>query len=434
MALSGWVIASAVFVIILMLTIGIGWWIRNNRVPSPVPPNIYSAPLVWGTPTAGPNPKKNVCQLYEFPTSLVPTTSIAIPGAPTYNSLILDNLNGELTYPDCLDSDQLLARQVKHTCTAPNGVISGAITRCTLLEGGTTGLGGSEIYYTNTGCFKVGPCAGQLSLVSVNYQGPNITPNHCIDTGGRGGIEPLNPHVTVQVCDPSKKTQLLRITRIDIGQNPNSLQPGQGQNGLIAQILDRETGLCLLPDTAYDNSYYDPSSVGCTGNVERYLGLGLRMGTCTGGEFPGYVWALLPSMSYCGITGGCSSCTGCPGCHRITNTNNCTGCAGCTGTEAMATPQQIAYVGNLDLTKIPKTTYNGLSGSSAVYQWLAENNALSIFYGGTGPTAVLLPLNADITSCTVKPFTSQYINIPLYNTITSQQVCIQNGTPNCSGF
>ncbi len=430
-----WLMIIAIFILILGIIFGLGWWFRNNP-PPPAPPNKYSEPLVWSTPVKGPNPEKNFCQLYQFPTVVADIEGIptAIPGTPNFNSDVLNNLKGRAFYPSCLDTDQIMAQQVSHTCTGPNGVLDDSITRCFLLNGGITGIGGSESYFTNSGCFNVAPCAGQVSLVSINFQAPTISNINCLQNHGTGGT------VTMESCDPSISEQLFRVTRINPGENPNSLQPGKGQNGLIAQIFDRSTGLCLVPGnvtttTIYNPNYLTPIDSSCTGASEQFSGTNLVLGQCTGGVFPGYLWALIPSVSYCSVTGGCPGCTGCNDCHRILGSNSCTGCFGCTGNASMTTPPQIVYIGNLNINDIPigTTGYHGLTGSSAIIQWLIDNKAQSLYYGGEGQGLILKDIGTDVQMCSQKPFVSQYLNLTTYNTISREEVCI-NTEINCVGL
>ena len=443
MSFSAWLIAGSIFIIILTIALGIGWWIRNNDRPTPAPPNKYSAPLVWGKATAGPNPAKNTCQLYQFPTAIADVDGVptAIPGTPTFDANILNGLTGRANYPLCLDSDQVMAQQVQHTCTAPNGVVDGSITRCFLLSGGTTGLGGTEVFYTDSECFNVPPCAGELSLVSVNFQAPTVDDIFCIQQSGTGA------NATMQPCNPSIPNQLFRITRINPGQNPNALQPGQGQNGLLAQILDRDSGLCLVAGnatttTTYNPAYLTPIDSGCSGPEQTLSGTNVILGPCTGstGLAPGYVWVLLPSLPYCPIVGNpCSGCGGCVGCNRVLGTTTCAGCQGCNGTAPLPTPPQIVYIGNLPFNEIPvgPTGYQGLTGSSAVVKWLIDNNAESLYYGGAGNGLILRPLGTDVAICEQKPYTSQYLNLTTYNTISTEEVCLAEGTlgtPNCIGL
>lgn len=433
---SSWLMLVSVFILILGIIFGFGWWYRNNIIPPPAPPNKYSEPLVWSTPQKGPDPKKNFCQLYQFPTIVTDIEGIptAIPGTPTFNPNVLFKLQGKASYPSCLDNDQVMAQQVSHTCTGPNGVLDDSITRCFLINGGITVLGGSESYFTNSGCFNVAPCLGQVSLVSINFQAPTISNINCIQNHGTGN------NVTMESCNPGIIEQLFRVTRINPGENPNTPQPGKGQNGLFSQIFDRTTGLCLVPGnvtttTTYDPNYLTPIDSSCTGPPEQVSGTNLVLGQCTGGVFPGYVWALLPSVSYCSVTGGCGGCTGCNGCRRILGSNNCTGCVDCSGNESSTTSPQIVYIGNLNINDIPlgPTGYNGLTGSSAIIQWFIDNKAQSLYYGGQGTGLILKDIGTDYQICSQKPFISQYLNLTTYNTLIAQEVCI-NTSLNCVGL
>lgn len=439
MSFASWLTIAFVFLIIISIAIGIGWWIRNNSNPPPAPPNKFSAPLVWGKPFPGPNPAKNFCQLYQFPTSevVIDNVKTVVPGNPTFNPLILDDLNGVVEYPLCLDPDQIMAQQLQHTCTAPIAVVDGAITRCFLLEGGTTGLGGNESFYTNSGCPNLPPCAGQLSLVSLNFQVPLNPDIFCLQSNGTGNNISINP------CDPTKPNQLFRVTRVNPGQNPNSLKPGQGQNGIIAQILDRNSGLCVVPGNSAATTIFNPAYLGtsgCSGPETPISGQNIILSACTGGPFPGYVWALLPSVIYCSIPGGCTSCTGCAGCTQIQGSNFCAGCAGCTGSNNLITPPQIINIADLDLSTFPTgmTAYFGLTGSSAIVQWLIDNDANLLLWGGAGNTPIIATgIGLDRTRCGDKAFNAQYINLTVYNTIIEESVCFADGTlgtPSCTAL
>lgn len=447
MSFSSWLLAAAAFIVILTIALAIGWGIRNNSIPTPAPPNTLSAPLVWSVPIPGPNPSKNTCQLYEFPTGVLRSggVSIAVPGNPTFNALLLDHLQGVSTIPGCLDPDQILAQQVQHGCTAPIGVVDGAITRCFLIDGGTTGLGGSEVFYSNTNCLNISACPGVLSLVSLNFQSPSNPDIFCIQDNGSGR------NATMDFCTPINTNQLFRVTRTNPGQNPNSLKPGQGQNGLIAQILDRNTGLCLVAGHSTTSSIYDPTYSGCTGSQQTFSGTNVVMGPCTGGIYPGYLWALIPSIPYCGVPGGCFGCTGCPPsvCMRCPGGNSCGDgssacnavvCSGtggsCHGNAITTTPPQIVYIGNLDITQAPigNTGYAGLTGTNALIKWLIDNKAESLYYGGAGDGLILRQFGTDIAkttaSCSLgdQGFVAQYMNLPAYNTISSLAVCLAEGT------
>ncbi|CAH6418996.1 Hypothetical protein HVR_LOCUS183 [uncultured virus] len=441
MSLSGWLIAAAIFIIILLIALGVGWWLRNNSHPAPAPPNAYIAPLGWGQQTQGPNFPQNTCLLYEFPTAEVElgTGTVFMPGTPTFNPNILNGMSGS---PDftvvCLDPDQILAQQVQHTCTAPLGVVNEQITRCILINGGTTGLGGNEIYYSDSACPAIPACPGELSVISLNFQAPT-TPIYCIQNNGTGA------NVTMVPCDPASSNQLFRVTRTNPGQNPDTLQPSQAQNGFLTQILDRETGLCVVPGTGSSITVFNPNSVtGCSGSSQSISGTNIILGSCTGGEFPGYVWALLPTVPFCSNPSGCTACSGCVGCQQLPQTNTCGGCTGCVGSPILGIPQQVVYVGNLDFSTFPSGPYKGLTGDSAAVQWLIDNEAVSMYYGGDATVnpggnnnVVLFPMGRDVTYCPDIPFVAQYLGISAYNTISLETACYAAGTlgtPSCVGF
>lgn len=423
MSFSGWIVSIFIFIIIMTIAIGIGWWIRNNSKPNPVPPNKYSAPLGWGKVTAGPDPAKNICQLYTFPTAIVnigdPPIPTVFPGTPTFNSKILDSLSGITGYIECLDSDQIMAQQVQHTCIAPVGVVNGQITKCDLINGGTTGLGGIEVFYTNSNCSKIPLCAGELSLLSLNFGAPT-TPIKCIKNNGQGNI------VTMEDCDPSDSNQLFRITRINPGQNPSSLKPNQGQNGFFAQILDRNTGLCLQPSNMNENSIFDPKTTpnpDCTaGSGTSFSGLTLTFDSCTGttgttgttglgSGFPGYNWAFIESVQYCDNPDGC--------------------------TNISITPPQIIYANDLNFSTFPTNGYKGLTGASANILWLLDNDAKALYYGGKEFPILRNKIGTDVNVvCSDFGYTAQYMNLNIYNIISEESVCFATDKPltDCIGL
>lgn len=443
MSFGGWLIAASIFIIIIFIALGIGWWLRNHNNPNTPITDPYQAPLVWSNDVPGPDFPRNTCLLYEFPTEEINLGSgnIFLPGNPTFNPLILNGTTGSNDINrTCLDPDQILAQQVQHTCTAPQGVVNGQITRCLLINGGTTGLGGSEIFYSDSNCPAIPACPGELSLVSLNFEAPT-TPIFCMQNNDVGN------DITMSACNPSSSNQLFRITRTNPGQNPNALQANQPQNGLLTQILDRNTGLCVIPGTGTTTTIYNPNSVpGCTGDNQNISGTNVILGTCTGGEFPGYVWALVPSVEYCSNPSGCVTCSGCIGCEQVAQTNTCAGCNGCVGSPILITPQQIVYIGNLDFSTFPSgnTGYMGLTGDSAVIQWLIDNNAQALYYGGDATVTsggnnniILAPMGIDATYCPDKPFIAQYMGLSVYNTISQESACFASGTlgdQSCFGF
>lgn len=439
MGVVSWIIAISVFIIIIIIALGIGWWVRNHSTAqlaaaASQTPTKYSTPLGWGPQSPSADPTVNVCLTYEFPTAVVDIggKNTIVPGNPTFNYQTLIGLTGMRGIPNCLDADQIIAQQVTHTCIGPAGVVDGSISRCDLIAGGTTGLGGSEIYYSNSGCPAIPPCAGQLAAVSLNYQAPAI-PFYCLNNNGTGN------NASMVTCDPSQPSQIFRITRTEPGQNPNSVIPGLAQNGLMAQIYDRNSGMCLVPGTGTVDMNFDSSSVpGCGSGIVSFAGTPVNFGQCTGGAFPGYVWAFIPAASYCPFVGGCKGCTG--PCNSIPVNGVCVGnvgTTGCTGYVATISPPQIAYLPVKDFSTFPSgnTGYMGITGTSAQILWLKDNGAQTLFYGGdtNTPNPILLPgIGTDSSNCAVAGFRSQYLNLTNYNTISAQKVCTQNGVvQNC---
>lgn len=445
MAVNHWIIAGAIFIIVIFLTLGIGWWLRNH--PQPPPLNKYSAPLTWGSVTPGPDSDKNLCQLYTFPASNI--NGKIFPGNPTFNTLILDSMTGiplDNVNSVCTDVDQLYAGEVQHSCTGPLGVIDGQISLCRLLTGGVTGLGGTEVFYANSFCPAQIPCAGQLAVVALNYHPGPDTPLNCIQNSDQGPI--------MNTCDPSNPDQLFRVTRTAIGVNPATLTTTSPQNGLLAQIYDRTTGLCLGLGSGTETTLYSPpTTISCSGTTGTNLFSGPQviLSTCTGNAgstgapFPGYNWALFPSMRYCSYPGGgCGGqCSGtCNQCYQVFNANACTGppdCYDCNGYPYLITPPQISYIADINIDQLPygvDASYAGLSGSNATVQWLIDNNVKSLYYGGVDQGFILKPFGLNSNWCPDTPFASQYINIATYNTISQENICYAEGitSSNCINF
>src|SRR3989338_2829442 len=189
MSFAGWLIGVSIFVIILAITFGIAWSIRNQVTPaSGFLVDRLANPVIWTDPFPGPNPDKNLCQVYTFPTYLYAgsglTAGTVIPGTPTLNSTELNELNGFTGPFTCIDSDQIAARQVTHNCIAPKGVINEQLTTCRLLNGGFTGLGGSETFFTPCPGVGAKPCPGQIAAVSINFQAPDQSDIYCIQGHG----------------------------------------------------------------------------------------------------------------------------------------------------------------------------------------------------------------------------------------------------------
>lgn len=429
---STWLAVIMIFITIVSVAVAIGWYIRNTRTSTvPTPPAVegYTEPLVWGGVTAGPNPGKNYCQIYTFPAKF--ENSVAYIGAPTLNADILDGMTG-ITLPaerTCVDVDEIAAQQLQHTCVAPRGVADNSVVRCITAEGETVSLGATESYYSSKNC-SVSQCPGQLSLVALNFHGPGA-PMYCL---AKNGSNPTGEMVMLP-CDPTDKNQLFRITRTNPGQDPKTLT-GVTQSGMLAQIYDRETDLCVVAGTGTATFTYYPRFLqgidsSCDSDPINFTGGFPVLGSCTGGPYPGYLWAFSPSISYCGVTAGCSGCTG--GATRESESNQC--CIGppslgvCEpefGYEAFSTPQQIYYIGDV----YDKLSVTGTSDQ--LFSEILQYNVPRLYFGGVGSSGQqgwvsLLGASEnffDTSTCEGLSATSQYINLLLYNTLIQEEPCV----------
>lgn len=367
---------------------------------------------VWAQSSPSSDSNKNTCQLYEFPTSSEEISKDiyqAIPGNPTLNLNVLNNMTGSTNIPSCLDSDQILARQEVHTCSSPTGIGSNVIYACYGQDGKVYQPGETETFYNSSSCGKINSCPGMLALISVNFQVPSRKNIYCLtkETSGETGM------IGVTTCNPGDTNQVFKVILTNPGLDPSSFTgPNQGINGILGKIMDRETGLCLSLSDKTGEGEYDPSSVDCSGSKKHYHGKLLSLTGCTGGPYPGFTWAFLPSLAYC-TTG-----------------------ATCSKSKTKYTPQQVVFLGDLDYEKIPLSgKYKGQTGSSAIVNWLLDNNAQAIYFGGEKDVIALSPIGKDYTECKDKPLTIQLLDLRNYNTISSLQACVADGGfVNCYPF
>lgn len=411
----GWLLYVIILGLIIFIVLGLLWWYwRKRQEATQKPPPPQTAPYVWGQATASDSSPANTCQMYQFPPITV--NGQVAPGTPTLNYSSLSSLHGTSNIPVCLDVDQIVAQQVQHTCRPLVPGLTGP-TICYEFNGGTTGPGGIEVFYmslTNTsgsaegstgppvGCATVPACPGSLSVISVNYQAPGSPPN-CLVNNGPGALISMAP------CNIAASDQIFRITRANPGQTV--VAPGTPQTGLMAQFLDRNTGLCIVPSSTTQTLIN-----GCP-PVSHITGQGLTMGPCGGAT---------------GVTGptGVTGSTGPTGSFNngfdwilIPNLQSANG---------TVSPQQIAYVDGLSIT--------GLTGGTSetdIINWLQQNNVQTMWTTGVAPTQVILqPFRTDLTNCTDSFATAQYLNYSIYNTLIQYAACTQNGQTEaaCLGF
>lgn len=396
MTFGQWLIIFFIFILIVFIILWIAWSIRNNQPPTQVTTDTNLIPNVWTKSVKGPDNNKNQCTLYTFPpvTLTIDGQTYNSLGTPTFDSDILNNLDGQVNYrPPCLDADQIFAQQLQHTCTGTEG----SLIKCPLQNGGTTGVGGVEVFYSNIDCgTNLMRCVGSIASISINYQVPRNTDIYCITNPNIQGN-----NVYMSPCDQTNMSQVFRVTRTQIGTNPASLSFGEGQYGILGQILDRVNNKCLTAGdddatiSIYDSNYQNDTQ--CSGNPVQVFGTNTIFSDCQKGPYPGYEWLFLPSVRY-----------------RPDPDVN----------QFLVTPPQITYIGDIDVTSIPP-----ISDPDALIAWLKDQNVRSLYFGGfitdPMPFLILAPFATDIDDCEQKPYTAQYLNLTNYSTIVNQPVCIQ---------
>lgn len=408
MSFAGWVTALTVLLLIIIVVLGVAWYFRNRDAARTLTANAVTTPPIiyqpWSDATPSADATKNTCQVYTFGAqdfTLNGTTTI-LPGQPSNDPNILNALTGSTTYPTCLDTDQLFTQQVIRTCQLPVGVTNPNIvsTDCIDNNGNLIPQGQTETYYSDVNCQQVSPCTGQLSLISINYQVPsqNINNTYCMQSNGAAA------DISMVICDPTMSAQLFRITRGGLDGRPIN-----GQQGPLAQFLDRASNLCVVPSSTQATTTFVAGYVpGCAAFPDM-MGTGLTVGPCTTNN--GFLWYLLPAGNYCADPQGCQGCSPCVGCGPQIGTSACGGCEGCGGTLTADVPQQIIYVGGLDFTTLPANPTQ-----DQIFQFLITNGAQALVFGGAGET-ILGPIQTNNNSCINLAYTSQYINSTLYNVI-----------------
>ena len=444
MELSNILIYVCIFIIIIMIIFGIAWRIRNNSGPDTFieEPLQYTRPLVWLAPESDPdNPDEN-CYLYQFNTISVKNTIIdgylLLSGQQSLNPIILDDFKNKTPQPTtgCMDRDQLLVRKGKQICNTPTGTyVEGAINFCTRQNGEKAQPGESQIIYYNDAknknrtknyCNNLPVCKGEISLITLNYDpSPDgIIKSKCITNF-------TNQVLLTDCVDPKDlQNQLFRVTRINYGEflfeisgsNEGTLA---GNNGIFTQIFDRNTGLCLDKQgtTGLFNVprsvFRETNGVDCSkgGPIDLY-GENIIFGTCTGYGYsgtsvgppaiPGFNWLFIPSMSFCSNPYGCEQ------------------------NQYASIEQQMAYIGDIDMTDfqdlykgVTGASYNGLTGDNAWLMWLIDNNAKTLYTNNKniflGPIAVN-NLIGDYCPSTLA--TANYFNIESYNLLRKLPSCI----------
>lgn len=242
--LIGVLIIFIIFFVVVAIYYGV-----STKPNVPVNPNVFTEKYgdiaFWRGTDSVPGVRGN-CSLYNFPGSnssvfypcSVPFPT-GLPGQPSLETSTLDALTPE-NETGCVDIDQIVARKVTRMCDSTVGAKSAS--ECVSPDGTRYKVGEKEIIYTTDGC-DVTACDGSLSLVAVGYSVVSNVPAcdgiKCLESQTNGGVE-------TATCNISDENQLYRISRYDFNGKPNP-------SGLLVQILDRSSGMCMVPNGNLDD-------------------------------------------------------------------------------------------------------------------------------------------------------------------------------------
>lgn len=236
---------AGLLILFIVFFIVVGLYFRTGPpVTPPINPNTftdqYNDFTFWGPEQAVSGARGN-CSLYEFPahlsSTLYPCEPFALPfGVPGLVSLevsVLDALT-PLPQPNCADLDQIVARKVTRTCM---GLHPGTLSQCVSPDGTRYNVGQTETIYTQDEC-GMSQCTSSLALIGIGYSVVNVPP-------ACNNIRCLLSHtdntVTGTQCNISNLNEIYRVSRFDVSGKANPV-------GLLAQIQDRGTGLCVVPN------------------------------------------------------------------------------------------------------------------------------------------------------------------------------------------
>jgi hypothetical protein len=364
------VIISLIFIILLIVL----WLIAQRSQDNPVDPN--PLPGMWTKPVesgAG-------CFLYTFPAQEV--DGIFIPGIPNLSSI--STMTGSNTFPSCLSKNQIIAQEFVRTCNADN---------CLNISGAFVPRGTTDSFYSTNNCQNITACPGTVALLSFNYQIPEqpISNTFCLD----------GTSLTMQVCNPTLDSQIFVL----LSSAQANLNTWTNPLGNLFQIVDRTSGNYLDLDVNATPSSVDFDTTyigGCNSGISELIQpviiqpLNLMVNE-------GFVWLFLASGTV--ISNGGTNIT---------------------------LPQQIVYVGNLDLNIL-----NGQVTYSDMITYLSNVSAFLLYFAGPANTNLVggVQINTfPIETCQVKAFTPQYLSYSQFNLVSSLAGCQGPDEANCLGF
>jgi len=364
-----WFFLSVVVIFIFLILISVLWLTSQRSQDNPV--DNGQIPGQWSKPTANGD-----CLLYNFAAQEI--NGIFLPGIPNLSSL--SSMTGINVFPSCLDDNQIIAQQLIRTCNADT---------CLNINGNFVNKNTTETFFSTKNCSNIASCPGTVALLSFNYQVPGqpVSNTFCLD----------NSDLTMKVCDPTIDTQLMvllssRQAKLTIWNNPL---------GDLFQIVDRVSGNYLDLDLKssstsvnFDGNYIIGCSSGITQQIQPVI-LQQRTAVPNGG----FTWLFLAANTFTG------------------NIN---------------IPQQIVYVGNLDLTTLSQqTTYDQM------INYLTDVEAYILYFAGPGTTNLVggVTINTfPISTCQIAAFTPQYLSYSQFNFVSKLAGCQGPDETNCLGF
>lgn len=241
------------------------------------PPNLNIEELIhageqkgnWqrGVPVSGPRGK---CSVYTFP----------IGTSQSFERSIIDNLT-PVSDPQCVDTDQAALELATRTCGIPGSNIEG----CIGFDGKEYKNGEQEELYQPCNSYK--QCKDAIyAAVAFNFAPDSFTATTPCTPGQSGypaclgalclqyktnANNQVDTELEISPCEQSNANQYFRVTRAQ----PPDLKLNGG--GTFAQILERNSGLCVVPSSEAPGST-------------------VILGSCNTSN--GFVWFLAPPVQY----------------------------------------------------------------------------------------------------------------------------------------
>lgn len=246
----------------------------------------------WDKPGKSTDSTRSTCQTYTF--SGYYDGNTLIPAAPVLKTSVLDAMAPSVSTSTCKYPDQIIAKQLVRKCKG--GGDQGFPCRG---HDGTEYLSGQyEVYYEQC---KVSDCKGDIGVIATNFDPTDFKKSVCLSTSsptaGLGSIIKTLP------CDPTDPMQLFVIQRDALLNQPNQAA------GPVGNIVDRKTGLCVIPNSGYTGLILG----NCPEPIETTLTSGTKVKRsgawffadsypfCSGSQFPGKPFNL-PGQCYTGST------------------------------------------------------------------------------------------------------------------------------------